>query len=43
MKLNGTISNRNILFKDTIPGIGDFRNLKFEASNSNEIPNVNIQ
>jgi hypothetical protein len=43
MKLNGTIPNRKVIFRDTIPGIEDFRNTKFRAPNSNEIPNVNIQ
>jgi hypothetical protein len=43
MKLNGTIPNRKVIFRDSIPGIEVFRNIKFQAPNSNEIPNVNIQ
>jgi hypothetical protein len=43
MKLNGTIPNKKVIFRDTIPGVEDFRNLKFQAPNSNEILNFNIQ
>ena len=43
MKLNSTIPNRKVIFRDTIPGIEVFRNFKFQAPNSNEIPNSNIQ
>jgi hypothetical protein len=43
VKLNGTIPNRKVIFKDTIPVIEVFRNVKFQAPNSNEIPNFNIQ
>ena len=42
MKLNGTIPNRKVIFRDTLPGIEEFRNLKFQALNSKEIPNVKI-
>jgi hypothetical protein len=35
MKLNSTIPIRKGIFRDTIPGIGLFRNLKFQAPNSN--------
>ncbi|MGD8721132.1 MAG: hypothetical protein PVG46_04970, partial [Desulfobacterales bacterium] len=51
MKLNGTVLNRKVIFRDTIPGIEVFRNVKSLSprqkkggqANSNEIPNVNIQ
>ena len=43
MKLNGTIPYRKVFFRDTFPGIADFTNIKFQAPNSNEIPNFNIQ
>jgi hypothetical protein len=43
MKLTGTIPNREVIFRETIPGIEVFRNLKSEAPNSKEIPNVNVQ
>ena len=37
MKLNGTLPNRKVIVRDTIPGIEIFRYLKFQATNSNEI------
>ena len=37
MKLNRTIHNREAIFKDTIPGIEVFRNVKFQAPNSSII------
>jgi hypothetical protein len=43
MKLNGTIPNRKVIFRDTLPGLEEFRNLKFQVPISNEFPNVNIQ
>jgi hypothetical protein len=43
MKLNGTVLNVMVILKDNIPGIENFRNLKSQAPNSNEIPNFNIQ
>ena len=43
MKLDGTVLDRRVIFKDTIPGIEVFRNIKSQAPNSKEIPNVNIQ
>ena len=39
MRLNGTIPNRKVIYKDSIPGIEDFRNVKFQAPNTKEIPN----
>jgi len=42
MKLNGIIPNRKVNFSDTLPGIEETRNLKFQAPNSNKISNVNI-
>jgi hypothetical protein len=41
MKLNGTVRNRRGILRDNIPDIEDFRNLKSQAPNFNEIPNVN--
>jgi hypothetical protein len=29
MQLNGTVLNRRVIFKNNIPGIENFRNLKF--------------
>jgi hypothetical protein len=31
MKLNGTIPDGEVIFRDTIPGIGIFRNVKIQA------------
>ena len=42
MKSNGTIPNRKVTFRDTIPGFEVFKNLKFQATISNEIQNFNI-
>ena len=43
VKLNGTTPNREVIFRYAITGIEIFRNVKFQAPNSNKIPNVNIQ
>ena len=43
MKLNGTVRYRMGIYRDTTPGIEDFRNLKSQAPNVNEIPNANFQ
>ena len=43
MKLNGTLPNRRVIFRDTIPGTEVFGIVNFKAPNSNEIPNFNIQ
>ena len=43
MKRNGATPNRTVIFKDTNPCIEIFSNLKSQAPNSKEIPNVNIQ
>jgi len=41
--VQGFIPIRKVIFKDTIPAIGVFRNLNFQAPNAKEIPNANIQ
>ena len=41
--INVTVPSRKVIFRDTIPGIEVVRNLKFQAPNSSEIPNFNIQ
>jgi hypothetical protein len=38
VELNGAIPNGKVIYRDTIPGIEVFRNIKFQAPNSNEIP-----
>jgi hypothetical protein len=38
MKVNGTMPNRKVIFRDAIPDVGVFRKLKFQAPNFNEIP-----
>jgi hypothetical protein len=51
MKLNGTVLDRMVIYRDNIPGIEDFRNLKSQAprqknggqANFKKIPNFNIQ
>jgi hypothetical protein len=43
MKLNGTVLNRGVIFKDNIPGIEVFRNPKSQAPNIKEIQIFNIQ
>jgi hypothetical protein len=37
----GFIPIRRVIIRDTIPGIGVFRNLNFQAPNPKEIPNSN--
>jgi hypothetical protein len=39
MKLNGSVLDKRAIFKDTISGVEDFRNLNFQAPNLKEIPN----
>jgi hypothetical protein len=43
MKLNGTVLNRRVIFRDNVPGIVVIRNLKSQVPNIKEIPNSNIQ
>jgi hypothetical protein len=43
MKLNGTIPNREVIYRDTIPDIKIFRNVNFQAPNSDEIRPLGIQ
>ena len=43
MKLNGTVLNGRVIFRDNVPGIVVIINLKSQAPNIKEIPNSNIQ